>query len=286
MIQLIAQCGIGLLVGCVLTLALFPSIRRGAARPASREVAAARPLTTTEIQAEKDQMRAEFVQSVRRLEIGVEKIREKALARLGPADNRAAELGRLQAELDKKAVQIVSLRAQAAWHKTVARKIVKPLLYAFARTRRQQRPVVAPPPVFKFEQGPQWELKRKPAPAGYASVAAFSAKASSAESDLSGLAATLPAATLPATPLKVQPAPSEIATTAVPLAPKAQPPHGEAFSTAMPPAPKPQPVQNDVAVTVTPLAPKAQPAQNDLAATAAAIAAVNLKRRRAMANKV
>ena len=95
-------------------------------------------------------------------------MREKALARLGPADKRAAEVGRLQAELDKKAALIVTLRAPAEWHKTFARKIVKPVLYIFARTRRRQQPVVVTPPLFKFEQGPQWEFKKQPPQSGYA----------------------------------------------------------------------------------------------------------------------
>ena len=185
MIQLITQCGIGLLVGCVLTLAFSPFGRRRSAPPTQRELTAGAPLTTTEIQAEKDQMRAEFVQSVRRLEIGVEKIREKALARLGPADKRAAEVNRLQAELDKKAAQIVTLRAQAEWHKTVARRIVKLVLYMGARMRRRQKPAVVTPPVFKFEQGPQWEFKKQPMQNGYASAAApVAAKTRPVQTDL------------------------------------------------------------------------------------------------------
>ena len=47
-----------------------------------------------------------------------------------------------------------------------------------------------------------------------------------------------------------------------------------------------QSAQNGLATIATPLAPKEQPPQSDLAATAAAIAAVNLKRRRAVSNKV
>ena len=117
-------------------------------------------------------MRAEFVMSVRRLEIGMERLREKAMARLGPADKRATEINRLQAELDNKAALIVTLRTQAEWHKTVARKIVKLLLYIFARTRRRQKPAVVAPPLFKFEQGPQWEFKKQPMQSGYASAAA------------------------------------------------------------------------------------------------------------------
>jgi hypothetical protein len=243
MISLITQCGIGLLVGCVLTLVFFSFGRRGAAGLTQHDVGAAAPLTTTAIQAERNQMRAEFVQSIRRLEVGVEQIRAKALARLGPADKRAAEVNRLQAELDKKAAQIVTLRAQAEWHKTIARRIVKLVLYISVRMRRRPKPAAVAPPLFKFEQGPQWEFKKRPAQNGHATAATPTAA-------------------------KAPPAQNDLAATATPLAPKAPP------------------AQNDLGVTATPLAPKAPPAHNDLAATAAAIAAVNLKRRRAISNKV
>jgi hypothetical protein len=259
MIQLITQCGIGLLVGCVLTLAFSPFGRRRSAPPAQRELAAGAPLSTTEIQAERDQMRAEFVQSVRRLEIGVAKIREKALARLGPADKRAAEVNRLQAELDKKAAQIVTLRAQAEWHKTVAKRIVKRVLYIGARMRRRQKPAVVAPPVFKLEQGPQWEFKKQPLQNGYVSAAApVAAKTAAVQTDLGA-----------ATSFAVK---THVVQNGV-----------AAVASAVPT--KAQPAQNDLATAAVPSTP-AHPAESDLAATAAAIAAVNLKRRRALSNKV
>jgi hypothetical protein len=260
MIQLITQCGMGLLVGCVLTLAFFPFLRRGVVRSTKRELAAASPLVTGDIRAEKDQMRAEFVMSIRRLEIGMENLREKAIARLGPADKRATEINHLQAQLDNKAALILTLRAQAEWHKTVARKIVKPLLYIFARTRRRQRTAVVAPPLFKFEQGPQWQFKKQPVQRGYA-----------------------PAPT-PMT-LRARPVPTDLAAAAT-FAAKANPLQDDR-AVAVPAIPaKISPAQNGLATTPTPLVPKEQPLQSDLAATAAAIAAVNLKRRRAIANKV
>jgi hypothetical protein len=261
MIELITQCGIGLLIGYVLTLAFFPFARRRAARSAQRELTAAAPLatTTTEIQAEKDQMRAEFVQSIRRLEVGVEQIREKALARLGPADKRTAEMKRLQSELDQKAAQIVTLRAQAEWHKTVARRILKPLLYIFARTRRRQKPAVVTPPMFKFEQGPQWEFKKQPVQNGSAFAGAPVAANARAQTDL----AVVP-----------------------PLAAKAHAVKNDLSAVAPATPANVQPELRDIATVATPLAPKAKPADSDLAATAAAIAAVNLKRRRAISNKI
>jgi hypothetical protein len=180
-------------------------------------------MTASDMQADRDQMRAEFAMSVRRLELGMEKLRERAMVRLAPADKRAAEMNRLQAELDRKAAQIETLRARAEGRKSLARRIVKVVLYASARMRRN-RPAVSPP-LFKIEQGPQWEFRKQPAQKAYA-----------------------PPATVPAA--------------------------------------KTQPAQSGHASAATISAAKPQPVQSDLAATAAAIAAVNLKRRRAISNKV
>lgn len=197
MTQLIVQCGIGLLVGCVLVLAFFALMRRRAVRSTKRALAKAPPLTTTALQADKDRMRAEFAMSVRRLELGVDKLRERALVRVAPADKRAAEVSRLQDELDKKAEQIETLRARADLHKTVARRTVKLVLYIFARVRRRERPVVSAPPLFKFEQGPQWEFKKRPAPSSYASTATdLAVKAQPQESDLAATAAAIAAVNL------------------------------------------------------------------------------------------
>ena len=168
-------------------------------------------MTASDIQADKDQMRAEFAMSVRRLELGMEKLRERAMVRLAPADKRAAEVNRLQAELDRKAAQIETLRARSGVRKSVARRIVKLVLYISARMRRRDRPVVSPPPLFKFEQGPQWEFKKPPAQNGQAFTAtASAAKTQPVQSDLAP-AATASAAT-------TQPAQSDLAATAAAIA--------------------------------------------------------------------
>ena len=275
---------------------MIPLLRRSAVQSTKRELAAVTPLVTGEAQAEKDQMRAEFVMSIRRLEIGMERLREKAMARLGPADKRATEINHLQAELDKKATLIVTLRGQAEWHKTVARKIVKLMLYIFARTRRRRRAVVTSPPLFKFEQGPQWEFKKQPVQSGYASVPPpIAAKAQPLPANPAATAtfAAKPqpvknarAVAAPAMPVKMQPAENARAVAAPAVPVKMQPVPND-LTVAAPAIPaKAQPVPNDLTVAAPAVPAKAQPAQSDLAATAAAIAAVNLKRRRALSNKV
>jgi hypothetical protein len=167
-------------------------------------------MTASDIQADKEQMRAEFAMSVRRLELGMQKLRERAMVRLAPADKRAAEMTRLQGELDEKAAQIETLRARAERRKSVAKKIVKLVLYMSARMRRS-RPGVAAPPLFKFEQGPQWEFKKQPAQRVHASsVTASAAKTQPVQSDYTSTAT--------ASAAKTQPAQSDLAATAAAIA--------------------------------------------------------------------
>jgi hypothetical protein len=167
-------------------------------------------MTASDMQADRDQMRAEFAMSVRRLELGMEKLRERAMVRLAPADNRAAEMNRLQAELDRKAAQIETLRARAEMRKSIARRVVKLVLYVSARMRRH-RPAISAPRLFKFEHGPQWEFKKQPAQSGYASAPTLSAAKTQPVQNGRASAVTASAA-------KTQPVQSELAATAAAIA--------------------------------------------------------------------
>lgn len=155
MIQSLMLGGIGLLAGCLLMLPFFPLIHGRAVRLTKRRIAAATPMTTSEIQADKDQLRAEFAMSVRRLEIGMEAMRTKAVAR--SADKQNAEISRLQVELDKKTAMILALRAREEVRKSIVRRVVKILLYLRARLRRQRNQ-----PSFRPELSPTWQFAKEP----------------------------------------------------------------------------------------------------------------------------
>ena len=60
MIESLMLCGIGLLAGCLLMLVLFPAVHGRAVRLTRRDLIDATPLTAKEMQAEKDQLRAQF----------------------------------------------------------------------------------------------------------------------------------------------------------------------------------------------------------------------------------
>jgi hypothetical protein len=73
-----------------------------------RRINATTPLSIEEIQAEKDQLRAEFAMSTRRLEIHVEHFRAKAASQLAELGKNTATINRLKAE---KAAAIFALDA-------------------------------------------------------------------------------------------------------------------------------------------------------------------------------
>ena len=166
MIESLMLCGIGLLAGCLLMLLFFPAVHQRAVRLTRRDLVDATPLTAKEIQAEKDQLRAQFAVSVRRLEVNMEQMRVKALERA--ADRQNAEMARLQVELDKKSALILALRAREELRKRTVKRIVRLLLYLFARSNR--RPGM--PQVYVAQRKPVWELKREPDAGELASTAA------------------------------------------------------------------------------------------------------------------
>src|SRR6516225_1550605 len=129
MIESLMLCGIGLLAGCLLMLLFFPAVHQRAVRLTRRDLVDATPLTAKEIQAEKDQLRAQFAVSVRRLELNMKQMRQKATDRA--ADRQNADLARLQVELDRKNALILALRTRNEVRKAIARRIIKLMLYLF-----------------------------------------------------------------------------------------------------------------------------------------------------------
>ena len=136
MIESLMLCGIGLLAGCLFMLLFMSAIHRRAVRLTRQQLTNETPLTAKEIQAEKDQLRAQFAMSVRKLEIGMEEMRAKALDR--SVDKQHAEIGRLQVELDKKTAMVLALRAREEVRRRTVRRIIKLLLYLFVRSKRRR----------------------------------------------------------------------------------------------------------------------------------------------------
>ena len=77
MIEPIMYFGIGFLVAALLGLLFVPLVHNRAVRLTMRRLEAATPLSIAEIRADKDQLRAEFAMSTRRLEMSVEQMKAK-----------------------------------------------------------------------------------------------------------------------------------------------------------------------------------------------------------------
>jgi hypothetical protein len=139
MIEPVMLCGIGVLAGCLLMLLFFPFIHDRAVRITKRHVVKATPLAINEIQADKDHLRAQFAMSVRRLEVNLEEMRAKAANRQAELSRQSVEINRLHVELDKKTALIFALRAREAVRKSIVRRILKVVLYAFVRSGRRRQ---------------------------------------------------------------------------------------------------------------------------------------------------
>jgi chromosome segregation ATPase len=77
-----------------------------------RRLEAATPLSMAEIQADKDQLRAEFAMSTRRLEMSVEQLKLKSTSQLAELGKKSDAINRLKIELGEKTATIFALEAR------------------------------------------------------------------------------------------------------------------------------------------------------------------------------
>jgi len=112
MIEPIMFFGIGFLISSLLGLVLIPLVHNRAVRLTMRRLEAATPLSMAEIQADKDQLRAEFAMSTRRLELSVEQMKAKTTSQLAELGKKTDAINRLKSELGEKTAAIFSLEAR------------------------------------------------------------------------------------------------------------------------------------------------------------------------------
>jgi chromosome segregation ATPase len=112
MIEPIMYFGIGFLVAALIGLVVVPLVHSRAVRLTMRRLEAATPLSMAEIQADKDQLRAEFAMSTRRLEVSVENLRTKSTSQLAELGKKGDAINRLKIELGEKTATIFALEAR------------------------------------------------------------------------------------------------------------------------------------------------------------------------------
>ena len=105
---------LGFLASSLLALMVSPAIWNRAVLLTKRRIEASVPLTLNEIQADKDQLRAEFAMSTRRLEMSIEELREKASHQVIDVSRKRDELAKLADESRERINTIGELEARAS----------------------------------------------------------------------------------------------------------------------------------------------------------------------------
>ena len=112
MVEPIMYLAIGFLLSMLCGLAIVPLVHNRAVRLTTRRLEAATPLSMAEIQADKDQLRAEFAMSARRLEMSVDQLKSKTTSQLAELGKKSDAINRMKIELGEKNATIFALEAR------------------------------------------------------------------------------------------------------------------------------------------------------------------------------
>jgi chromosome segregation ATPase len=112
MVEPIMYLAIGFLLSMLFGLMIVPLVHNRAVRLTTRRLEAATPLSMAEIQADKDQLRAEFAMSARRLEMNVDQLKNKTTSQLAELGKKSDAINRMKLELGEKNATIFALEAR------------------------------------------------------------------------------------------------------------------------------------------------------------------------------
>jgi len=112
MIEPLMYFGIGFLVAALCGLVLIPLVHNRAVRLTTRRLEAATPLSMAEIQADKDQLRAEFAMSTRRLEMAVDQLKEKTASQAAELGKKGDAINHFRLEVGEKTAAIFALETR------------------------------------------------------------------------------------------------------------------------------------------------------------------------------
>jgi chromosome segregation ATPase len=112
MIEPIMFIGIGFLLAGLLVIGAIPMVHARAVRLTQRRLEAMTPMSMAEIHADKDQLRAEFAMSTRRLEMSVDQMKAKTSSQLAEIGKKSEAVGRLKLELGEKAAALLGAEAK------------------------------------------------------------------------------------------------------------------------------------------------------------------------------
>ncbi|MBL1406255.1 MAG: hypothetical protein COC00_009740 [Rhizobiales bacterium] len=104
---------LGFLCSALIALMISPAIWNRAVVLTKRRIESSIPLSLNEIQADKDQLRAEFAMSTRRLEISVEELKDTAAHQVIDINRKRDELAKLSIDSSEKIQNVEELEARA-----------------------------------------------------------------------------------------------------------------------------------------------------------------------------
>jgi chromosome segregation ATPase len=113
-IENIMYLALGLLIASLVALAIMPAVWRRAVRLTKKRIEAATPITMAEFRADKDQLRAEFALSTRRLEMNVEALRRRLSEQLRDINRKRNEVGAIKEDRETQLTQIRELEEREA----------------------------------------------------------------------------------------------------------------------------------------------------------------------------
>lgn len=111
MIQFVLYFALGFLCAVLIALSAAPAIWRRAEVLTRRRIEASLPMTSDEIAAERDRLRADHAMSVRRIEIELGRVREKSSRQAVQNARMSSDLADAAAERDERQAAVVRLEA-------------------------------------------------------------------------------------------------------------------------------------------------------------------------------
>jgi hypothetical protein len=112
MIELIMYFGIGFLVATLLGLLFIPQVHNRAVRLTIKRLEASTPLSITEIRVDKDQLRAKYAVSTRRLEMKIERLTAQTTTQRAELGKKTDAINQLKKELDENKETNLALEAR------------------------------------------------------------------------------------------------------------------------------------------------------------------------------
>jgi len=126
MVEAVMYAAIGFCAASLLAIGIVPLLHARTERLTMSRLEASLPMSLSEVQAERDLLRAEFAMATRRLELKIEHITDKCAHQMAALGRTADLANRLQIENDAQRAEIVALKGiRPAQQPAPARRMLK-----------------------------------------------------------------------------------------------------------------------------------------------------------------